>query len=507
MDTPREPVVMPDDNVATSPIITELVPETDAAEVDSKSDKMEPIPNVEETESKVVNETGLSLAMPPTAATGPSESTANQEMEENVVQIEEKESVPDEIVPELREMSVDPCPTTNSDSLAADQLLDVSQTKAVLTSSLALLADYGLTSDSESSSSESSSSSSSSSEEDDVKVIDMVGYRNTATVSSGGSEAEGSDEEGDEVSERDRKTSESRARANQRKLIKTKGELDVCDLPPIEDLNISVPEHECQELGHVSSIVDQLALVESKRFGMALDLDTVLFLDHGHRTLGRIFDVLGQINQPIYCVRFNSAAQIREKGITVGQKVFYNSKRPEHTSVVVVANLMRNKGSDASWEHDVEPPEGCLDYSDDEQERSTRKARRGHKPVPEDARRSKRPLNQQQQQPPRRAENNPRRIRNPFFGQPRNQHYLQSTPSQDPQNHYHNQRDHSWHTYYNQGANSSFAANPYAHGGPSHMMQFTQPPPSLPYYPPPAPGPYPPPGPGPYNPNVKREHH
>lgn len=35
--------------------------------------------------------------------------------------------------------------------------------------------------------------------------------------------------------------------------------------------------------------------------------------------------------------------------------------------------IHRQKGSDASWEHDIEPPEEHLDYSDDEEERAARK--------------------------------------------------------------------------------------------------------------------------------------
>ena len=40
-----------------------------------------------------------------------------------------------------------------------------------------------------------------------------------------------------------------------------------------------------------------------------------------------------------------------------------------------LASLLINsvKGSDASWEHDVEPPEEHLDYSDDEEERAARR--------------------------------------------------------------------------------------------------------------------------------------
>ena len=36
-------------------------------------------------------------------------------------------------------------------------------------------------------------------------------------------------------------------------------------------------------------------------------------------------------------------------------------------------HICRLKGSDASWEHDIEPPEEHLDYSDDEEERAARR--------------------------------------------------------------------------------------------------------------------------------------
>lgn len=40
--------------------------------------------------------------------------------------------------------------------------------------------------------------------------------------------------------------------------VKTKGELDISDLPPIEDLKISVDEDKCQPIGCIKSIVDTL---------------------------------------------------------------------------------------------------------------------------------------------------------------------------------------------------------------------------------------------------------
>lgn len=40
--------------------------------------------------------------------------------------------------------------------------------------------------------------------------------------------------------------------------FKVKGELDINELPPIEELKISVSEEECTQIGSITSIVDLL---------------------------------------------------------------------------------------------------------------------------------------------------------------------------------------------------------------------------------------------------------
>lgn len=168
-----------------------------------------------------------------------------------------------------------------------------------------------------------------------------------------------------------------------KEFVKAKGEIGIDDLPPIEDLHIQVPEAECVQMGKIFSIVEQLVLVDSLPGAVPLDLDTVLFLDKGNAALGRVFDVLGNISEPLYCVRFNSNEEIVAKGLTVGTPVFVAPKT-EHTTFVILGNLMGEKGCDASWEHDIEPPLRCVDFSDDEEERSARKVRRGKKTAPAD---------------------------------------------------------------------------------------------------------------------------
>ncbi len=150
---------------------------------------------------------------------------------------------------------------------------------------------------------------------------------------------------------------------------------DGVKLPPIEDLHISVPEEACAKMGVVESIVDDLVVVRALPGVPAIDLDSVLFLDGGRRSLGRVFDVFGRVAQPFYSVRFNSADHIREKEVSVGEDVFC-APRTEHTAFVFVEQLRRMKGSDASWKNNDEPPDRYIDYSDDEEERSARRSRR-----------------------------------------------------------------------------------------------------------------------------------
>ncbi|XP_076661527.1 uncharacterized protein LOC143365330 [Halictus rubicundus] len=149
-------------------------------------------------------------------------------------------------------------------------------------------------------------------------------------------------------------------KTNKQRNDELKSELD--DLPPIEDLKISVPEVLCDPLGQVAWMVEQLVVVQPKPDKPTLNLDTILFVDKGKRALGKIFDVFGQVKEPHYCVRFNSSEHIQECDIKVGMTVYY-CPNTEYTSLVFLHELMKIRGIDASAD---EPPE----FSDDEEERA-----------------------------------------------------------------------------------------------------------------------------------------
>uniref|UniRef100_A0A1I8M9W3 H/ACA ribonucleoprotein complex non-core subunit NAF1 n=1 Tax=Musca domestica TaxID=7370 RepID=A0A1I8M9W3_MUSDO len=187
------------------------------------------------------------------------------------------------------------------------------------------------------------------------------------------------DDEDEEDDDDENSKGENRRKPKQK--IRAKGELLLEDLPPIHELQITVPEDECIELGKIHSVVDQLVLVSALPNSVLLDLDTVLFLDKGQRVLGEVFDVLGQVADPLYCVRFNTNKDINEKNIKVGDTV-YVAPKTQYTQFIILSSLMNVKGSDASWENDIEPPPRFLDYSDDEQEQlARRQLRNRNKPT------------------------------------------------------------------------------------------------------------------------------
>ncbi|XP_064111412.1 H/ACA ribonucleoprotein complex non-core subunit NAF1-like [Macrobrachium nipponense] len=153
-----------------------------------------------------------------------------------------------------------------------------------------------------------------------------------------------------------------------RNTLLTPGEISIEDLPPIENLKITVPEDKIRVIGYVFNIVEQQVVVQGHHGIPPIDLDSVLFLDNGKKVLGVVFDVFGQVQEPLYVVRFNSSEHVKELGINKGEPVFY-APETEHASFVVIDDLMRMKGSDASGltGNEVLPCE-LTDFSDDEEE-------------------------------------------------------------------------------------------------------------------------------------------
>lgn len=212
-----------------------------------------------------------------------------------------------------------------------------------------------------------------------ISQLDPSQYRIKVEQKSDDSSSSSSEEEVDQdkskthVVQRSRQSSTSSQTDKQTKFtkedIRTKGELFPEDLPPLEELIITVDECvNLVDIGNVVSIVGILVIVQSNQNMPPLNEETVVFLE-GRVSCGKIFEVFGPVSSPWYSLRFNSTEDIANKGITVGTKMFCAPKVDKYTNFVFVEHLKQIKGSDASWEDNNEPPPKFMDFSDDEEEK------------------------------------------------------------------------------------------------------------------------------------------
>jgi len=167
---------------------------------------------------------------------------------------------------------------------------------------------------------------------------------------------------------------------------RTRNELTIEELPPIENLTITLSDETPIELlGHVRHIVDgKLIVIEALYHSPPLNDDSVLF-NRDRRSIGLIFETFGAVERPYYSIRYNDIESSHRRQIELNQEVFYAPKETTYTKYVFVQELRALKGSDASWEDDNEPPKFAIDYSDDEQEREAKSALRGKRNIDDSA--------------------------------------------------------------------------------------------------------------------------
>lgn len=145
------------------------------------------------------------------------------------------------------------------------------------------------------------------------------------------------------------------------KSIATTGELSISDLPPIQELTITVPRSSLVQVGKVLSIVGVLVVIESIKSMPPLDLDSVLFDSNGS-PLGQIFDVFGPITEPHYSIRYNNNEQIIVKNVQKDMPVYFLPENNRSiTKFAFLDEIRKHKGTDASTEHDNEAPHNDSD--------------------------------------------------------------------------------------------------------------------------------------------------
>ncbi|KAK1175033.1 H/ACA ribonucleoprotein complex non-core subunit NAF1-like isoform X1 [Acipenser oxyrinchus oxyrinchus] len=158
--------------------------------------------------------------------------------------------------------------------------------------------------------------------------------------------------------------------------LKTKDEILPEELPSVEDETIILPEDvEIKQIGFVSSIIEQLVIIESLKDTPPLKDESVVF-NEGRLAIGKIFEIFGPVFHPYYVLRFNSHQHIAEKDIKMQEKMYYAPSVKDFTEYIFTEKLKKERGSDASWQNDQEPPPAALDYSDDEKEKESKKKKK-----------------------------------------------------------------------------------------------------------------------------------
>uniref|UniRef100_A0A8C4W8F6 H/ACA ribonucleoprotein complex non-core subunit NAF1 n=1 Tax=Gopherus evgoodei TaxID=1825980 RepID=A0A8C4W8F6_9SAUR len=159
--------------------------------------------------------------------------------------------------------------------------------------------------------------------------------------------------------------------------VKTKDELPLeRGPPPVEDLTIILPEDvELKPFGTVSSIIEQLVIIESLKGLPPVNEESIIFKGDRHAA-GKIYEIFGPVLHPFYVLLFNSPEHIEAKGINIQDTVYFAPSVEDFTQYIFTEKLKQEKGSDASWKHDQEPPPEALDFSDDETERQRKQKKK-----------------------------------------------------------------------------------------------------------------------------------
>ncbi|KAL4984830.1 Gar1/Naf1 RNA binding region-domain-containing protein [Aspergillus falconensis] len=151
--------------------------------------------------------------------------------------------------------------------------------------------------------------------------------------------------------------------------LKTANEIPE-EVLPIPDVTIT-PEMKIVLLGHVEAAVDNTVLIAANTTGeyQVLEAGSLLCLED-RRIAGVVSETLGRVENPLYAVRFPTAADVEERGLSKGTVVYYIV---DHSTFVFTQPLKGLKGSDASNFHDEEVAEDEVEFSDDEQEAEYRR--------------------------------------------------------------------------------------------------------------------------------------
>ncbi|KAF7587784.1 hypothetical protein BBP40_006719 [Aspergillus hancockii] len=164
--------------------------------------------------------------------------------------------------------------------------------------------------------------------------------------------------------------------------IRTANEI-LDEAPPIPEVTVT-PEMKIVLLGYVEATVENTVLIVANTSGeyQVLESGSLLCLED-RSVAGVVTETLGRVENPLYAVRYPSAAAVEERGLSKGKEVYYVE---QYSTFVFTQPLKGMKGSDASNFHDEEIGEDEIEFSDDEAEAEYRRKLKQKRQERKDAR-------------------------------------------------------------------------------------------------------------------------
>ncbi|CAI8021746.1 H/ACA ribonucleoprotein complex non-core subunit NAF1 [Geodia barretti] len=154
---------------------------------------------------------------------------------------------------------------------------------------------------------------------------------------------------------------------------RTKGETLYQDLPPVECCDVQFPnDGRLLPVATVSHYTEKLLILCGLPNTPPIDEGTILW-NKARTSIAKVFETFGPVRTPFYSIRINSVNDLPSLGITFGDEVYVIPAHPTLTKYVFPQELMKWRGSDASWKDDNEVPPQLQDYSDDENEKKASK--------------------------------------------------------------------------------------------------------------------------------------
>ncbi len=208
-----------------------------------------------------------------------------------------------------------------------------------------------------------SSSSDSESSSDDESDADIRSVQETARLLMEAGDGSDDDEDG------------KRGKGQSTAQVRSKNEVSE-PVPPKPDVEIT-PEDPIDLLGAVLHSVENSVIIRGEWGDSHRVLDDGSLLCRQDRTvLGIVADVIGNVRQPMYIIRFPKEEDVAGEGIEPGMAVYYSVK---HAKFVFTDALRSIKGSDASNLYDEEVGDEEMEFSDDEKEQAHKREQKGFK--------------------------------------------------------------------------------------------------------------------------------